>query len=433
MIQDQRANLAINPNIVSARQSATLAIHQKARGMRAQGQRVAHFGFGQSPFPIHPAIRKELAAHSAKKDYLPTLGLTQLRSAIADYFAARGHTWQAEDIVIGPGSKELLFDLLFVLDGTVLLPTPCWVSYYPQARIVGRPIVPVHGQFAQGYKLTTHALKQAVEQADAKGRQQKILILNSPNNPLGNAYSEDELRELAAFAKDQDLLIIADEIYAQLYFAKSQAPSIAFYAPQRTIVTSGLSKAFAGGGYRLGFAAIPQKLHALLPPLTALISETFSCVSAPVQYAACRAYSDDAAINAHVRQCVEAQQQVTSYVHTRLRAAGLECHMADGGFYLFPNFNRHADLLKARGIHTSRELCETLLREANVALLPAEDFGASADYFAVRLAPVDYDGEALLSAFNKRKQQLNLVAVAPNIVRGCDAIADWMRRLTAGP
>lgn len=419
--------LAINPNIAKVRQSATLAIHQRAMALRAQGQEVAHFGFGQSPFAVHPSICDALAAHSAQKNYLPTLGLMQLRAAIASYFTPRGYSWQAADIVIGPGSKELLFDLLFTLDGVLLLPVPCWVSYYPQAQIIGRPVVPVQGQFAQDYKLTVAALEQASAQADAKGKRQKILILNSPNNPVGHAYSEAEFRRLAAYIVKQNILVLADEIYASLYFAAPHAPSMAFYAPRHTIVTSSLSKAFAGGGYRLGFAAIPPPLHSLLSPLAALISETFSCVSAPMQHAACHAYSDDAAINAYMDQCTKAHSQVTTYVHARLSAAGLACPKTQGGFYLFPNFNDYADVLHARGIHTSRQLCDALLEEARVVLLPAEDFGMPPDYLAARLAPVDYDGDVLLS--KARDGKLDLAAAAPNIVRGCDALTDWMRAL----
>ena len=316
----------INPKVERVRQSATLAINQRALEMRAAGQKITHFGFGQSPFPVHPAIRSELEAHSDKKAYLPTFGLPKLRAAIATYFSKRGYEWEAENMIIGPGSKELLFDLMLVLEGALLLPAPCWVSYHPQAQLIGKLTLPIRSDFKSGYRLSLDALEDAVAAADKAGERQKLLLINSPSNPLGTVFADDELRALARFADKHGLLILSDEIYAQVSFNKGKGmPGISAYAPERTIVTSGLSKAFSAGGYRLGFAFVPPALSEMMPALAALISETFSCVSSPIQYAACRAYSDDTEINHYLEECTRIHGMVARYVCGRLTEGGLDC------------------------------------------------------------------------------------------------------------
>ncbi len=439
----------INPKVERVRQSATLAINQRALQMRAAGQKITHFGFGQSPFPVHPAIRSELEAHSDKKEYQPTFGLPKLRAAIAAYFSKRGYEWEAENIIVGPGSKELLFDLMLVLEGALLLPAPCWVSYHPQAQLIGKLTLPVRGDFKSGYRLSLDALEDAIEAANKAGEDQKLLLINSPSNPLGTVFADDELRALARFADKHGLFILSDEIYAQVSFDGKGMPGISAYAPERTIVTSGLSKAFSAGGYRLGFAFVPPALSEMMPALAALISETFSCVSSPIQYAACRAYSDDAEINRYLEECTRIHGMVARYVCGRLTEGGLDCLPAAGGFYLFPDFNRHAAALRARGIADSRTLCDVLLEEAGVVLLPAEDFGMPPDCFAVRLATVDYEGGAMLERLREIGEYAAkdasegaakdaaksiadpnaLMSAAPNVVRGCDALVNWLQRL----
>ena len=427
----------INPQLVPVKESATLAINEKALTMRRQKKEIYHFGFGQSPFPVHPRIVKTLQDNSEQKRYLPTLGLPELRENIAKYYKARGYDWKPENIAIGPGSKELLFDLLYLISGTLLLPVPSWVSYYPQATIGKKQVLPIFTGLASGYKITTDGLLQAVNSAKAiattegpKDESQLCLILNSPNNPSGAAYSPDELKKLAKVAKEHNILIIADEIYGEVYFGDDNAPSMHSFLPENTVVTSGLSKSFSAGGYRLGFAAFPDALaEQLMPPLKALISETFSCVSTPIQYAACTAYSDNKEINAYVQQCNRVHQVMGSYIRGKLEEGNINCPKGDGSFYLFPDFNAHAEELIGRGINNSMELCNTLLQEAKVVLLPAQDFGLPPNYFACRLATVDYDGPKMMEAVKAGATDEELIALAPNITKGCSALNNWVAKL----
>lgn len=425
--------LKVNSRIGGVKESATLAINERAMALRRQGKEVFHFGFGQSPFPVHPLIVDSLVANSHRKAYLPTLGLPELRNNISSYYGkkSRGYAWQAENIIIGPGSKELLFDLFYLLEGVLLLPVPSWVSYYPQAQLVGKQVVPVGSD--ANYKITAADLNEAVSKASALGHdaEQLILLLNSPNNPSGSAYADKELQELADIARQHNIIIIADEIYAEVCYDSAIAPSIYKYIPENTIVTAGLSKSFSAGGYRLGFAALPPQIaEQLIDGFKAMISETFSCVSAPIQYAAVVAYSDNPEINAYVQQCNQIHRIISRHIQKLLMEKNIICPVAEGAFYLFPDFNQYKQQLLSRSIGDSATLCERILDEAGVALLPAQDFGFSSNYYACRLATVDYDGAQLMQAKKQGASDTELLALAPNITGGCVALGEWVAELT---
>ena len=420
----------VNPRLQKVKESATLAINEKAVKLRSQGQDIVHFGFGQSPFAVHPLIIEALQNNSHHKAYLPTLGLAELRDNIAAYYNKRGYDWQASNIVIGPGSKELLFDLLYLLQGTLLLPAPSWVSYYPQAQLVGKEVVHVVSRSDNGYKITPKELQQALDSPQARDSEQLILLLNSPNNPVGSSYSSTELQELASIVKQHNIIVIADEIYAEVYFGEEPPPSIYSFLPQQTIVTSGLSKSFSAGGYRLGFTAIPPAIaEQILKPLSALISETFSCVSAPIQHAAVVAYSDNPQINQYIHDCNRIHGLMSSYIRGRLVEYKIGCPVGTGSFYLFPDFNNWTQQLQERGIKDSPSLCAAILDEAAVTLLPAQDFGLPASDYACRLATVDYDGVILMEALQEGASDTELLALAPKVSQGCDRLGEWVAKL----
>lgn len=424
--------LRINPKVQKVKESATLAINEKALAMRATEDKLVHFGFGQSPFAVHPLIIKALQNNSHRKAYLPSLGLAELRANIATYYNARGYDWDIQNIAIGPGSKELLFDLLYLLQGPLLLPVPSWVSYYPQAQLVGKDVLPVFSSAEYSYKITPSSLQKTLNNSGARNHEQLLLLLNSPNNPAGTAYTAEELEHLAALIKQYNIVVIADEIYGEVYFDDSckKAPSITSYLPEQTIVTSGLSKAFSAGGYRLGFSAFPATLaNQIIKPLKALISETFSCVSTPIQYAAVVAYSDNPQINQYTKDCNYIHRLMSSYIRKRLVEHQIICPQGVGGFYLFPDFNSRKEELQLRGINNSLDLCKVILDEAKVALLPAQDFGMAADSYACRLATVDYDGEKLMKALLEGASDEELITFAPKIKQGCTALTDWIEKL----
>ncbi|MEE4299622.1 MAG: aminotransferase class I/II-fold pyridoxal phosphate-dependent enzyme [Pseudomonadales bacterium] len=415
----------IDPVFSEVHESATLAINERARAMRSAGATVHHFGFGESPFPVPAPMREALIAHAGEKGYLPCEGLPALRHAAARFLTEQRSTpFAPEEIFVGPGSKELLYDLFAILDGPVLVPAPAWVSYGPQATLLRKRFVPIPTHREHGYRLRAEDLRAACRQHEG----QKLLVLNSPGNPTGTIHDRATLTALAEVCREEDVIVIADEIYALIDFRRTESVSMARLLPERTIVTTGLSKMFAAGGWRLGIAAVPEALGAVHAPLRAMISETFSAVAAPIQHAAIPAFEYGPEIRAHVERAAEIHGAASSYVHGRFLAMGLDCPTPEGAFYLFPDFRRLRERLARNGIGDSKTLCVRLLEEAQLALLPSEAFFAAGSELAVRAAAVAFDGATLL---DDHRRDAPAAAHFPALVAGCDALERFLEELPA--
>ena len=380
------------------RSSPTLAINELSNRLQREGRTIYKLGLGQSPFPVPGSVVTALKAHSHEKDYLPVRGLPALREAVAAHHRA----WQAldvtaEDILIGPGSKELMFLTQLVLDAELLVPSPSWVSYVPQARLAGRRATWIPTRREEHWHLTPNALAAALEVA-APGH--KLLILNSPSNPNGYRMERSVLKGLADVAREHRLVVIADEIYALLDH-DGEPCSIATYYPEATIVSSGLSKWCGAGGWRLGTFAVAPQLRWLLDALAVVASETFTAVSAPIQFAAVHAFRGGPDIDDHVSDTRSILRSLGGRCAAMLRAAGAHVEAPHGGFYLFPDFSPRAQTLAARGIDSSAALCRALLDDTGVATLPGSAFGRPDDELTLRLSYVDFDGDAALAAVRK--------------------------------
>ena len=247
---------SINPLVLNLKESATLHINTTVKKLREEGHTVNHFGFGEAAFPVPELLQKGLSEHASHNEYLPTKGLPELRDAVCSYLRKEHRLdYDREDVFIGPGSKELIFQLSYLIEGYLLVPAPSWVSYGPQAALRGKRLVPIQTSREHSYRLRPEELDRACFNM---GQEQKLLILNNPNNPTGSVYPEDELQELAEICRAYNVLVISDEIYAGIDFTGKPHASIARYYPEGTIVSTGLSKLFAGGGYRLGVMVIPR-------------------------------------------------------------------------------------------------------------------------------------------------------------------------------
>jgi len=377
--------------------SPTLALNQKAKELASRGALRVHFGFGQSPFPVPEPMVKAMKKHASRGMYLPSQGLPELREAAARYLAARfKHRAAADRIIVGPGSKELIFHAILLFDGPLFLPVPSWVSYAPQAEIAGKRVVWIETDPADGYRLTGRTLREACRRARSK---KGILILNSPCNPTGTVYTRDHLREIADAARENGLLVVSDEIYAETVFPPRRFASIAWWYPEGTIVATGISKGFSAGGWRLGILLLPEQQVGMRDAFTALASETFSCVCAPVQYGAAAAFRGGKTIEEYLAAARSIHAAVIGFLWRACRKAGLFCPRPAGGFYLFPDFSPFREKLLDRGIDTDAALCRHLLEKRGLALLPGSAFGVSPARLAVRIAGVDYDGRAALRAF----------------------------------
>lgn len=421
----------LSPIITSLKESATLAIHQRVQNLRAKGEEVYHFGFGQSPFPVPPDLARALEQNSHQKAYLPTLGLPELREAFCSYYKKQyGYDFQPDCVIVGPGSKELIFQSLFCLEGPLIIPAPSWVSYGPQAHIRGKAVHTVFTQKENSYKLQAQELRAACDLLMVN--RQKILILNNPSNPTGAVYSRKELEAIAEVARENAVIIISDEIYSLITWNEEGFCGWGDIYPEGSIVTSGLSKSFSAGGYRLGLLAAPKNMSAVIKALSAMISETFSAVSAPTQYAALACFDASKETMDYVRRCTRVHQATSLYLFRRLIKMGAGCSRPRGAFYLFPDFNDHVRPLKRLGISTSSHLCDYFLDELRVAALPSSDFFFPDDYLACRMATVDYDGEAVLQASGKldKLDDEFVEKNCPNLKKGMDQLEKFLKELS---
>jgi aspartate aminotransferase len=413
----------LNSNTQNLKPSATLEINEKVNNLRKEGRTIYHFGFGQSPFPISTQIVGALIANANKSGYLPTLGLPQLRAQIASFLSKHQDLdASAQRILIGPGSKELLYQTILMIDGTYLIPKGSWVSYLPQVKLNQKKFALLETKWEHNYKLQPQVLKSQCEKIAGT----KILILNSPNNPTGAVYTPDELKALAEICRKHSLIVLSDEIYSQLSFQTDHAASISKLYPENSIVFGGLSKVFAAGGYRLGYLHLPSHLDYLTDTYAALFSETFSAVSAPIQHAAITAFT----YGKEVREDVEAARTILSafatYVYQTLTEAGIACTQPEGGFYMLIDFRNYKKQLQDLQIDGSVSLAHHLLEHFDVALLPGTDFYFSPEEFIFRLAYVDFDGKKVISTYQKNKNiPLDIKFIetfAPNVFKGIQNI-----------
>lgn len=419
----------LNLNVRGLKPSATLAINERSRQLLEEGREVFRLGLGQSPFPVPQVLVEALKENAHQKDYLAVRGLRPLREVIAAYDARRtGNEYDYTDVLIGPGSKELMFLVQLVYYGDLVIPVPSWVSYAPQAAIIGRQVRWLPAREEDGWRLSAQVLDAHCRPDPSRPR---IVILNYPNNPTGTTYSADELRALAEVARRYRVILLSDEIYGETQYDGGHV-SIARYYPEGTIISGGLSKWAGAGGWRLGCFTFPKALHWLRDAMAAVASETFTTTSAPIQYAAIAAYRPDNGLQPYLADCRRVLQRVGTSMHQGLVDAGVKVAAPAGGFYLLPSFEAYRGSLAARGIDTASVLAERLLDETGVAVLPGSDFGLSDDFLAARLAFVDFDGAAALAAAaavpaGEPLPEGFMAEQAPRIIEATNRITGWLR------
>lgn len=390
----------INKNVLSLKQSATLLINEKVKELRGKGRNISHFGFGQSPFPIFHSIITALQKHANNNHYLPVAGLESLREHIVSFLAKEQGIETTKDAVfIGPGSKELLYQTILIFEAEYLIPKGSWVSYIPQIQSKGGTYHILDTDLEDSFKLTAAKLETFLK--DRPKEKEYVLILNSPNNPTGAVYSSEEYKALAIVCRRYGVTVMSDEIYSQINFNQSYSASISTHYPEGTIVFGGLSKVFSAGGYRLGYMMLPEQFKDLQNVYKSLFSETFSCVSSPVQYAAINAYEYKEDLKQYVADSSAILKGVSGYMYNAFSEVGIECTRAEGAFYMIIGFNAFKEQLTQKDIRTSSELAHYILEYFNVAVLPGVDFGFQEEELFFRLAFVDFDGAAVLEAYQK--------------------------------
>ncbi|MBV1910208.1 MAG: pyridoxal phosphate-dependent aminotransferase [Kangiellaceae bacterium] len=415
------------PYLRSQEYSATLLINQASKLREQNNLPIYHFGFGQSPFAVPQAIVNSLAAHAHEKQYMAVEGDLKLRESICHlHKTLENKQWHKEDIIVGSGSKILLFCIMAAFNElTVVAPAPSWVSYKPQAKLTGHAYDQIVTCSDEGWKLTAKALEQYC--SERKERHPLMLIFNSPNNPTGHTYNKQELTLLATVLRKYNVIVIADEIYSLLNF-NGKNDSLENYFPEGCIVTSGLSKWCGAGGWRLGFAHIPKALGSKLKAsIIGVASETYSCAPSPIQYAAQFAYQNKESARIFIQRQIEILNIIGKYCAERLSESGVKVCNPQGAFYLFPDFSKFKLALSRIGIVNSQQLTTNILNETGVALLPGSSFGMPESSLTARLAFVDFDGKQL-EIDSKITEQSELEF--DRIKEGIQGLCGWLESLS---
>lgn len=296
--------------------SATLAINEAIQKRRASGEDVLHLGFGEAGLPVPAFIEEVLREAADRNSYGAVVGSVEAREAAAGWFGRRGLPTTAEQIVLAPGSKALLFAAIAALPGDIILARPSWVSYAAQAALLNKPVIDVPIPDDAGGIPDPALLEQAIIDARSRGANPGILLLTVPDNPTGTVATADSVRELCRIAETYELAVISDEIYAQVVHSGT-APSAATYLEARTIVTTGLSKSLALGGWRIGFARIPASEwgEEVLDAMVGVASEVWSSLAAPMQAVAAYVLSEPDEVKRHIELSTRLHAVVANSVY----------------------------------------------------------------------------------------------------------------------
>jgi aspartate aminotransferase len=355
--------------------SPTLAITAKAKAMSAQGIDVISFGAGEPDFdtPQHIKDAAIAALQQGFTKYTPVGGIDELKEAICAKLQRENKVrYQKEQIVVSCGGKHSFYNMAQALideGDEVIIPAPYWVSYPPMVMLAGGESVIVNTSEEEGFKLLPDALDKAITPKT------KAVLINSPSNPTGSAYTRKELERLAEVALRRKIHIISDEIYEKIVYDGFEHVSIASLGEEVkaiTIIVNGLSKTYAMTGWRIGYTAGPQELIAAMNRIQS------QSTSNPTSFAQKGALEALQGSQAEISIMVAEYGKRRDLIWKALTAIpGVSCYKPQGAFYCFPNVGAYLGKdHKGKRIKDTAELTDYLLDEARVAVVPGAEFGA---------------------------------------------------------
>lgn len=350
--------------------SATLAITAKAKQLKAEGHDVIGLGAGEPDFntPQHIIDAATASMNEGHTKYTPSEGLVKLINSIVNKFKLdQGIEYKQNEIIVTVGAKHALYTLFQVLldkGDEVIIPVPYWVSYPEQVKLAEGVPVYVEGLESNDFKITPEQLEAAITEKT------KAVIINSPSNPTGMIYNEDELKALGEVCLRKNVLIVSDEIYEKLVYGEHKHISIAQLSPElkeQTIIINGVSKSHSMTGWRIGYAAGNS---VLIKAMTNLASHSTSNPTTTAQYGAIAAYDGPQEAVAEMKEAFEHRLNV---IYDKLVAIpGVSCVKPQGAFYLYPNVKEAASIT---GFSNVDDFVTALLEEAMVAVVPGSGFG----------------------------------------------------------
>lgn len=365
-------SIKLSQRVQRIKPSPTLAVTARAASLRAAGQDIIGLGAGEPDFdtPEHIKQAARDAINAGKTKYTAVDGTVELKNAIIEKFKCdNGLNYQADQVLVSCGGKQSFFNLAQALldDGDeVIIPAPYWVSYPDMSLLAGGVPVIVHAGQDQAFKITPEQLEAAITEKT------KLVVINSPSNPSGKAYTKAELAALGAvLVKYPNILVATDDMYEHILWCDEPFSNIVMACPElynQTIVLNGVSKAYSMTGWRIGYAAGPTDL---IKAMKKIQSQSTSNPTSISQYAAQAALEGDQSC---ISEMLVAFKERHDYVVEQLNLInGISCISSDGTFYCFPDFN--AILNRLDNIDNDVDLAEYILEKAGVALVPGSAFG----------------------------------------------------------
>jgi aspartate aminotransferase len=354
--------------------SATIEITSKIAELKKQGVNILSFNIGEPDFDTPENIRdkgKE-ALDLGHTRYTPAGGTIELREEIAKKLLKEnnlGYTYQ--EIIVSSGAKQALMNALLTLceeGDEVIIPSPYWVSYIEMVKLTGAKPVLVEMEESDNFNLNIEKIKNSITEKT------KCIMINTPNNPTGAIYTEDQLREIGNLCVENDVFILSDEIYEKLIYDGERHVSIGTLSQEikdKTILINGVSKTFAMTGWRIGYAAGPKDI---IKAMTNLQGHMTTGPNAPAQYASLEAFRNS---NNSVEKMVVQFDKRRKYLVSRLKnIQGITCNLPKGAFYAMPNVSSfYGKSWENYKIKNSMDLTNFLLEEAKVAVAPGKAFG----------------------------------------------------------
>ena len=388
--------------------SQTLKINELCKKLVGDNREIYNYGFGQSPFKPPHFFQDMIIKNMNKNGYLPVQGLSELRYSIVNHYKNfHNVNINENNIIIGPGTKELLCLLNLSIDEDIYFIAPYWVSYVNQLLIFNKKFKVTNTTFEQKWKITP---EQIMDHTD-----NSFLLINFPNNPTGLTYSKKELQDIVNVCKEKNITIISDEIYQYLNFNNQHNTLLELY-PENTIVSNGLSKWCHSGGYRLGYLIFPDKLSELKQKVISCASETFSCVNTPLQYGAISIFNNFNKMIEYNQDNIKCLMMYNDFFYKKFIELNIKVHKGEGAFYMYLDFGYYSDKLKNNNIMTDTGFCTQLLDDTGIALLPGNAFGINEGYTA-RFAITNF-------SYNSDNSEVS----AENI-KGMDALSGWLNNL----
>lgn len=383
--------------------SVTLAAAAKANALKAQGKDILSLTVGEPDFTTPKNIQQAAiqAIESGKASYYtPSAGIPQLREAVVQHIETYYQLqYQPKNVIVTDGAKfalYLLFQAVLNLGDEVIIPVPYWVSYGEQVKLAEGVPVFITGSEEKEFKVTVEQLEAA------RTDKTKLLILNSPSNPTGMIYSEEELRSIGEWAVANNILIVADDIYGRLVYNGATFTPIATLSEairQQTIIINGVSKSYAMTGWRIGYAVGDDKI---ISAMNDIASQSTSNPTAVSQYAAVEALLGEQNTVETMRQAFE--ERLNTIYPQFAALPGFKLQKPHGAFYLFPNIKETMDLC---GYTDVTKWVEDLLEEAQVALVTGAGFGAPENVrisYATDLATLE-EAVKRIAAFIEQKSK----------------------------